>query len=124
MKEPNPACPTTVTLNVIGGRWKVSILYLLFLRPHRFAELRRKLTPVTEKMLIQQLRELESDGVVQRRVFGEVPPKVEYSLTSHGESLRPVIDAMVRWGLEHQYHPTPNPEVPLDEKCNAAFMES
>ncbi|GEM45279.1 winged helix-turn-helix transcriptional regulator [Deinococcus cellulosilyticus] len=101
MTDQTHICPTGFTLKVIGGRWKVPILYLLFARPHRFAELRRGLSGVTEKMLTQQLRELEEDGVVQRRVYDQVPPKVEYSLTGYGETLKPVIMAISSWGVEH-----------------------
>ena len=106
-----PHCPTGFTLKVIGGRWKVPILYLLFSRPYRFAEMRRSLTGVTEKMLTQQLRELEEDGVVHRKVYDQVPPKVEYSLTPYGETLKPVIMAIGQWGLEHGPGATGSQEV-------------
>src|SRR5688572_4771593 len=91
-------CPAQRTLDVIGGRWKVPIVYHLFERTWRFSELRRALPGCTQKMLTQQLRELERDGVVRRKVFAQVPPKVEYSLTEMGRSLRPVIKAMCKWG--------------------------
>ncbi|HEY7544105.1 MAG TPA: winged helix-turn-helix transcriptional regulator [Blastocatellia bacterium] len=84
---------------MIGGRWKTPILYHLFQGEKRFSELRRRLKPITQKMLTQQLREMERDGLVHREVFPEVPPRVEYSLTPLGETLRPVIDAMCRWGI-------------------------
>ena len=90
-------CPAETTLDVIGGRWKVPILWHLFGGTKRFGELRRALAGVTQKMLTQQLRELERDGVVSRKVYPEVPPRVEYSLTDRGQSLRPVVDAMCKW---------------------------
>ncbi|MGD0464010.1 MAG: helix-turn-helix domain-containing protein [Tepidisphaeraceae bacterium] len=93
-------CPAERTLVLIGGRWKVLILYHLDPGLRRFSELRRLLTPVTPKMLTQQLRELERDGLVRRKVYAQVPPKVEYSLTSAGKSLKPVIAAMCRWGKQ------------------------
>lgn len=91
-------CPAEATLDVIGGRWKVPIVWHLFGGTKRFSELRRLLPGVTQKMLTQQLRELEADGVVARKVYPEVPPRVEYSLTARGMSLKPVVDAMCKWG--------------------------
>jgi DNA-binding HxlR family transcriptional regulator len=92
-------CPAEATLAVIHGRWKVPILWHLARSGTlRFSELRRAIPGITQKMLTQQLRELESDGVVSRRVYAEVPPKVEYSLTERGRSLGPVIHAMCLWG--------------------------
>jgi DNA-binding HxlR family transcriptional regulator len=85
-------------LAVIGGRWKVLILYHLFDGVKRFSELERALPGVTQKMLTQQLRELERDGVVRRTVYPQVPPKVEYALTPLGETLKPVVKAMCQWG--------------------------
>jgi DNA-binding HxlR family transcriptional regulator len=94
----HPACPAQRALDVVGGRWKVPILCHLFDRKVcRFSELRRSLPGCTQKMLTQQLRELEHDGVVHRKVYPQVPPKVEYSLTPLGQSLKPVISAMCKW---------------------------
>jgi DNA-binding HxlR family transcriptional regulator len=90
-------CPAETTIEVIGGRWKVPIVWHLFAGTQRFSELRRALPGVTPKMLTQQLRELEKDGIVSRKVYAEVPPRVEYSLTERGESLRPVVKAMCQW---------------------------
>jgi DNA-binding HxlR family transcriptional regulator len=91
-------CPAERTLEVIGGRWKVPILWHLFQATRRFSELRRALDGVTQKMLTQQLRELESQGIVTRKVYPQVPPKVEYSLTADGKTLKPVVEAMCKWG--------------------------
>ncbi len=93
-------CPAEVTIAVIGGRWKVPILYHLSGGAKRFSELQRALTGVTQKMLTQQLRELERDGIVSRTVYPQVPPKVEYALTPRGRTLRPVVGAMCRWGVK------------------------
>src|SRR4051812_23230941 len=94
----HPKCPAETTLDVIGGRWKVPILWHLLKGTLRFSELRRALPGVTQKMLTQQLRELERQGVVRRTVYPQVPPKVEYSLTDRGQTLKPVVDAMCKWG--------------------------
>lgn len=96
-RERGGKCPAESTLEVIGGRWKVPIVWHLFAGTRRFSELRRALPDVTPKMLTQQLRELERDGIVSRKVYAEVPPKVEYSLTERGGSLRPVVNAMCGW---------------------------
>jgi DNA-binding HxlR family transcriptional regulator len=99
MNRKGQQCPAERTLDVIGGRWKVLILWQLFQGQRRFSELFRALDGITQKMLTQQLRELEKDGIVHRQVYPQIPPKVEYSLTPLGESLRPVVDAMCEWGL-------------------------
>ena len=100
MKKRATACPAEVTLGVIGGRWKVLILYHLFDGVKRFSELQRALPGVTQKMLTQQLRELEGDGIVSRTVYPQVPPRVEYAMTPLGKTLQPVVKAMCRWGLQ------------------------
>lgn len=95
-------CPVEATLDVIGGKWKVVILYHLTNDgTHRFAILRRKIPGVSERMLTQQLRELEDDGIVHREVYTEVPPKVKYSLTEYGKTLRPITEVMCKWGKRH-----------------------
>lgn len=93
-----PACPVETTLKIIGDKWKVLILRDLFTGTKRFNELKRSLTNVTQKMLTQQLRELENDGIIHRKVYPVVPPKVEYSLTELGKTIKPVIDSMYDWG--------------------------
>ena len=95
-------CPVKTTVDVIGGKWKPLILFELKDAPLRFSELRRRIPGATQKMLTQQLRELEKDGVLHRRVYAQVPPKVEYSLTAHGKTLRPLLHAMCKWGLKHR----------------------
>jgi DNA-binding HxlR family transcriptional regulator len=91
-------CPAEVTLLVINGSWKVPILWHLSKGTRRFSALRRDVGAVTQKVLTQQLREMERDGIVHRKVYAQVPPRVEYSLTVTGKSLMPVVHAMCRWG--------------------------
>jgi DNA-binding HxlR family transcriptional regulator len=95
-------CPIYMTLAAIGGRWKPLIIYRLFQGTKRFSELKRGMVGVTQKMLTQQLRELERSGLVTRKVYAEVPPRVEYSLTGTGESLRGVMHAMSAWGERYK----------------------
>ena len=94
-------CPVVNTLDIIGGKWKVLILYYLNEETRRFNELQRLLAGITQRMLTLQLRELENDGIVHREVYPQVPPKVEYSLTEFGRTLMPVIEAMHRWGEQY-----------------------
>ena len=91
-------CAVDRTVSIIGGRWKVLILQHLFRDTQRFSELQREIEGITSKMLTQQLRDLEADGIVLRTVHAEVPPRVEYSLTERGRSLWPVLQAMHAWG--------------------------
>jgi DNA-binding HxlR family transcriptional regulator len=95
------SCAVERTLEVIGGRWKVLILRELLVGVKRFGQLHRALHGITQKMLTQQLREMEDDGIIHREVYLQVPPKVEYSLTPLGESLKPILDAMHEWGNRH-----------------------
>jgi DNA-binding HxlR family transcriptional regulator len=96
-------CAVHVTVGIIGGRWKVLLLQALFKGTRRNSELRRELGRVTPKVLAQQLRELERDGIVTRHVHAEVPPRVEYSLTPLGQSLWPILQAMHAWGAKHPH---------------------
>ena len=101
MRARQSKCPAEFTLAMIGGRWKIPLIFHLLNGAKRFSELVRALTGVTQKMLTQQLREMERHGLVQRQVYAQVPPKVVYSLTPLGRSLKPVVDAMCRWGELH-----------------------
>jgi len=92
------ACSVEAALDVIGNKWKGVILYHLLGGTKRFNELRRIIPSVTQRMLTLQLRELEQDEVITRKVYPQVPPKVEYSLTKYGESLRPILQALQKWG--------------------------
>jgi DNA-binding HxlR family transcriptional regulator len=95
------SCGLEAALDVIGGKWKPLILWHLDAQPRRFGELRRRVTGISEKMLIQQLRELEADGAVRRRAYPEIPPRVEYSLTGFGLSLHRALAPLCHWGAEH-----------------------
>jgi DNA-binding HxlR family transcriptional regulator len=97
----NIACPAESTLGIIGGKWKLLILRELLNGISRFGALRRRLSGVSEKVLSQHLRELETDGIIERKIYAEVPPRVEYSLTAAGRTLKPIIDGLHEWGLAH-----------------------
>lgn len=94
-------CTLEATLDIIGGKWKSVVLHHLLGGVKRFNELRRLMPGVTQRMLTLQLRELEQDGLIERRVYAEVPPRVEYRLTADGESLRPIIELMCVWGATY-----------------------
>ncbi|MCP3063807.1 helix-turn-helix transcriptional regulator [Myxococcus sp. K38C18041901] len=96
-----PLVPAERALKVIGGRWKIFVLYYLFEGPKRLSELRRVIAGVSQKVLVQQLREMELHGVVEREVFAEVPPRVVYTATAMGLSLRPIVGALCDWGKRH-----------------------
>ena len=89
-------------LKLIGGKWKIAILHALSMGPIRFGELKRNLSPITQQMLTKQLRELEKDNLINRKVFDVVPPKVEYSLTKFGWTFEPVLVALCKWDLGNQ----------------------
>lgn len=93
-----PACPVETTLTLIGDKWKVLILRELMPGTKRFGELKKSIGSVSQKVLTAQLRDMEESGLVSRKVYAEVPPKVEYSLTELGKSLKPILDAMYSWG--------------------------
>lgn len=95
-------CPVITAIDVIGGKWKVIILYQLRGHTLRFGELKKIIPNITQKMLTQQLRELEKDKLVSRKVYAEVPPKVEYTSTKLAEKLNPVLDQLCAWGGEYQ----------------------
>lgn len=93
-----PACPVEATLELIGGKWKGIVLYYLLDGRLRFSELKRRIGCVTQRMLTKQLRELEAGGLVNRIVYAEVPPRVEYELTEAGMSLKPIVNLLKTWG--------------------------
>ena len=95
-------CPVTTAIDVIGGKWKVIILYQLRGKTLRFGELKQIIPRITQKMLTQQLRELEKNKLVIRKVYAEVPPKVEYSTTELAEKLNPALDMLCQWGGEYE----------------------
>lgn len=101
-KKELPACPVETTLTLIGDKWKVLILRDLLPGKKRFGELKKSLGKVSQKVLTAQLRGMESNGLVSRKVYPEVPPRVEYSLTELGQSLKPILDAMQDWGEEYK----------------------
>ena len=94
----NPDCPINATIKILGGKWKVLILFHLNQGTKRFNELRREMPGVTQRMLTNQLRELEADKIISRKVYPEVPPRVEYTLTEIGETLTPVLESLKKWG--------------------------
>jgi DNA-binding HxlR family transcriptional regulator len=96
-------CPVEAAIDVIAGKWKPLILWWLHQRTYRFGELRRLIPGITEKMLTQHLRELETDGIVRRRIYPTVPPKVEYSLTEYGRSLKRALQAICEWNRIHMH---------------------
>ncbi len=101
-KEELPACPVATTVRIIGSKWKLLILRNLLQRPWRFNELKKDLEGISQKVLTDSLRSMEADGIIDRAVYAEVPPRVEYSLSELGESLRPIILSMESWGLAYQ----------------------
>ena len=100
-KDFNPYnCPVTHCMNKIGGKWKILIIYAVSKNCDRFSKLKRAIPVISKQMLVNQLRELEEDGLLERTVYAEVPPRVEYKLTSQGLSLLPVIGVLQDWGLK------------------------
>ncbi len=92
------------TLDILGGKWKILILWNIRDRPQRLSELKRLIPEISEKMPIQQLRDLEKDGIVHRHDYAEVPPRVDYSFTAHGETLKPIFPVLCKWGELHLKH--------------------
>ena len=101
-KEEMPACPVATTVRLIGSKWKLLIIRNLLQRPWRFNELKKNLEGISQKVLTDSLRSMEADGIVTRTVYPEVPPRVEYALSEVGESMRPVMDAMEKWGINYK----------------------
>jgi DNA-binding HxlR family transcriptional regulator len=105
-------CEKELTLAVIGGKWKMLILWHLGKEgTKRFGELKALMPGITQRMLVNQLRELEDDMIVERKVYPVVPPKVEYSLTKQGESLMPILDSMYQWGKNYMENVLENPDI-------------
>jgi DNA-binding HxlR family transcriptional regulator len=101
MMKDHHGCPVQASINVLSGKWKVQILWHLFFGPHRFAKLRKKLPKISEKVLTDQLRQLETDGVLDRRITSTIPPQVTYSLNAEGEKLIPLMETLCNWGSAH-----------------------
>ncbi|MCD7958830.1 MAG: helix-turn-helix transcriptional regulator [Ruminococcus sp.] len=101
-KEELPECPVVTTVGLIGSKWKLLIMRNLLVRPWRFNELQKDLAGISQKVLTDSLRSMESDGIVTRTVYPEVPPKVEYALSELGESMRPIIKSMEAWGKSYK----------------------
>ncbi|MCB0707628.1 MAG: helix-turn-helix transcriptional regulator [Saprospiraceae bacterium] len=99
------ACPVSSTLKVIGGKWKPLILYFISVDVNRFGQLQRMIPACSKRMMTTQLRELEKDEIINRKVFAQVPPKVIYSLTEKGESLRPIFRELSKWGVKNILEP-------------------
>ena len=97
-----PACPVETTLMLIGNKWQVLIIRDLLTGTKRFGELKKSIGKVSQKVLTTQLRDMEESGLISRKVYAEVPPKVEYSLTELGKSLQPILNAMLQWGTEYK----------------------
>ncbi|MDZ4992358.1 transcriptional regulator [Clostridium perfringens] len=102
MQKNLPACPVEITLSLIGNKWKVLILRDLIEGTKRFGELKRSIGNITQKVLTSNLREMEEAGLLTRKVYAEVPPRVEYTLTELGDSLKPILDSMFKWGEEYK----------------------
>ncbi len=101
-KEELPECPVATTVSLIGSKWKLLIMRNLLTRPWRFNELKKDLDGISQKVLTDSLRSMEEDGIVTRTVYPEVPPRVEYALSELGESMHPILDAMLKWGTEYK----------------------
>jgi DNA-binding HxlR family transcriptional regulator len=101
MSDEHASCPAETAISLLGSKWKLLILRELFKGMRRFGELSRSVPGISQKMLTQQLRQMEEDGLVSRKIYPEVPPRVEYSLTDIGTSLKPVLDAMHKWGTKY-----------------------
>jgi DNA-binding HxlR family transcriptional regulator len=102
VKEKLPACPVAATVNLIGNKWKPLILRDLLTGTKRYGELRKTVAGISQKVLTDNLRSMEEDGIVARKIYAEVPPRVEYSLSELGETLRPIIEVMRKWGESYK----------------------
>jgi DNA-binding HxlR family transcriptional regulator len=97
------SCPVTATMQVLGGKWKAILINAIYhTSPARFGELKRSVKGITQSMLTSQLRELEDDGIISRKIYAEIPPRVEYTLTEFGLTLSPIMQSMAKWGEEYR----------------------
>ena len=94
-------CPVVYCMNIIGGKWKPSIIHMIRTDRNRYSLLLKNITEISKQTLTNQLRELESDGIIERIIFAEIPPRVEYKITPYGSSILPIIDSMYQWGRLH-----------------------
>ena len=101
-KDELPDCPVATTVSLIGSKWKLLIMRNLLVRPWRFNELQKSLDGISQKVLTDSLRSMETDGIITRTVYPEVPPRVEYALSELGESMRPIIKSMEAWGNNYK----------------------
>jgi len=101
-KEELPECPVATTVQLIGSKWKLLIIQNLLGRPWRFNELRKALSGISQKVLTDSLRSMEADGIITRTIYPEVPPRVEYSLSAVGETMRPIIKSLEAWGTDYK----------------------
>ena len=101
-KDELPICPVATTVALIGNKWKLLILRHLLVRPWRFNELHKSIDGISQKVLTENLRSMERDGIIIRTVYAEVPPRVEYTLSELGYSMKPIMDSMEQWGLNYQ----------------------
>lgn len=103
-KEFTPGnCPVVYCMNIIGGKWKPSILHMIRTDRNRYSILLKNITEISKQTLTNQLRELETDGIIERMIFPEIPPRVEYTITEFGKTLLPIIDSMYKWGRQHMH---------------------
>jgi DNA-binding HxlR family transcriptional regulator len=107
-----PECPVATTVSIIGNKWKLLIIRNLLVRPWRFNELQKNLEGISQKVLTDNLRSMEKDGIITRTVYAEVPPRVEYALSDLGESMRPILDAMAAWGNDYKQSLADEPPAP------------
>lgn len=124
MMKTLPACPVETTLSLISNRWKVLILRELFLGTRRFGELKKALNGISQKVLTENLKDMAEQGLISRHVYAEVPPRVEYSLTPLGESLRPVLRSMFDWGVTYKQQSGEEVGGPLLDTLRDVLTES
>lgn len=101
-KEFSPGnCPVVYCMNIIGGKWKPSVIHMIRTNRNRYSILLKNITEISKQTLTNQLRELETDGIIERIIYPEIPPRVEYSITDYGKTLLPIIDSMYKWGIQN-----------------------